>query len=236
MTMKLSRRMEALSALVPSGCQLADVGCDHGYLPIFLCQTGRINKALAMDIRKGPLARAEENIKKAGLTAQIKTRLSDGLKELRSGEANAVLLAGMGGHLIVGILSQSSLLEEIQALILQPQSDVALVRRWLRENNYCIVEEDMVLEDGKYYPMLRAERRQTPPSSSETEQLQDAFGPLLLRNKHPVLLDWIEKELAKTDRLLEQLSKAPAEKEGRKRRIEELAAQKQLLLSARAQF
>ncbi len=236
MTMKLSRRMEALSALVPSGCQLADVGCDHGYLPIFLCQTGRIPKALAMDIRKGPLARAEENIKKAGLTAQIKTRLSDGLKELRSGEANAALLAGMGGHLIVGILSQSSLLEEIQALILQPQSDVALVRRWLRENGYFIVEEDMVLEDGKYYPMLRAERRQTPPSSSETEQLQDAFGPLLLRNKHPVLLDWIEKELAKTDRLLEQLSKEPAEKEGRKRRIEELAAQKQLLLSARAQF
>ncbi len=236
MTMKLSRRMEALSALVPSGCQLADVGCDHGYLPIFLCQTGRINKALAMDIRKGPLARAEENIKKAGLTAQIKTRLSDGLKELRSGEANAVLLAGMGGHLIVGILSQSSLLEEIQALILQPQSDVALVRRWLRENGYFIVEEDMVLEDGKYYPMLRAERRQNQPSSSETEQLQDAFGPLLLRNKHPVLLDWIEKEFAKTDRLLEQVSNAPAEKEGRKRRIEELAAQKQLLLSARAQF
>ena len=103
--MQLSERMQRLAALVTAGNRLADVGTDHGYIPIALVQEGKIPSALAMDINQGPLARAEAHIRQAGLSTYIKTRLSDGLLELRKDEADTVLAAGMGGMLILRILN-----------------------------------------------------------------------------------------------------------------------------------
>ena len=83
--MKLSDRLEMIASFVEPGNRLADIGTDHGYVPIYLVQTGRVPSALAMDVRKGPLLRAEEHIREAGLSGRIQTRLSDGLKKLAPG-------------------------------------------------------------------------------------------------------------------------------------------------------
>lgn len=200
---RLSKRMEALARLVSAGARLADIGTDHGYIPIWLCRQGIIPSAIAMDINAGPLKTAEEHIRESGLTDRIETRLSDGLEKLNAKEADSVLIAGMGGGLIRRILRDGSgSLEGIRELILQPQSEIALTRRFLRENGWRITKEDMVLEDGKYYPMMKAVPRheKDPDEESRTEQaLADAFGPVLLAEKHPVLLDWLERERMVTD-------------------------------------
>ncbi len=154
---KLSKRMERLADMVTEGSRLADVGTDHGYVPIYLYEKKRISWAAAMDIHRGPLERAKAHIREAGLEAYIETRLGDGLSSLHPGEADTVLIAGMGGPLTVRILSKGrEKLEGVGELILQPQSEINRVRRWLLGNGFQIVREDMVLEDGKYYPMFRA--------------------------------------------------------------------------------
>ncbi len=150
--------MSALADMVTLGNRLADVGCDHGYIPIFLCQTGKIPSAIAMDINDGPLERAREHIEECGLSDCIQTRLSDGLEKLGGDEADTVLIAGMGGCLMCRII-KNRIPESVTELILQPQSDIASVRRCIREIGFCIVDEDMVEEDGKFYPMMRAVRQ-----------------------------------------------------------------------------
>ena len=156
--MQLSKRLRAVADLVPGGTVLADVGTDHAYIPIALVEEGKIPRALAMDINQGPLMRAEENIKAHGLEEKIEIRLSDGLEKMKKGEADAVLIAGMGGLLTVRILSGKREILDGTTLVLQPQSDLPSVRGWLAEEGYAITAEDLVLEDGKYYPMMRAQK------------------------------------------------------------------------------
>lgn len=156
--MQLSKRLRAVADLVPGGTVLADVGTDHAYIPIALVEEGKIPRALAMDINQGPLMRAEENIKAHGLEEKIEIRLSDGLEKMKKGEADAVLIAGMGGLLTVRILSGKREILDGVTLVLQPQSDLPSVRGWLAEEGYTITAEDLVLEDGKYYPMMRAQK------------------------------------------------------------------------------
>ena len=104
--MKLSKRMQRLASLVAGGNRLADVGTDHGYIPIALIEEGRIPGAIAMDVNQGPLLRAEAHIREFGLSTYIETRRSDGLAGLAPGEADTVLIAGMGGRLTVRILEE----------------------------------------------------------------------------------------------------------------------------------
>ena len=98
--MQLSLRLTAIAEMVTEGNRLVDVGCDHGYLPVYLVQNKKIPTAIAMDVRKGPLSRAEEHIAQYGLLDYIETRLSDGLEALKSGEGDTLVIAGMGGPLM----------------------------------------------------------------------------------------------------------------------------------------
>ena len=153
--------------MVTSARCLADVGTDHGYIPIYLVEEGIVSSAIAMDINKGPLQRASENIERHGLSGRIGTRLSDGLKALAPGEADCVVIAGMGGGLVKKILTEGrEALESVRELILQPQSELEEVRRFLWEQGYVTEAEEMVLEDGKYYPMMRL---RPPYAAGETE-------------------------------------------------------------------
>lgn len=153
--MILSKRLKAVTDLLPDGNVVADVGCDHGYISISLVESGRYKKAIAMDVRKGPLAIAKENIAKEGLSDRIETRLSDGLAGVNVNEADAAVIAGMGGQLLIGILNRSiDKVREMDYLVLQPQSDINLVREYLRKNNLQILKENMVKDEGKYYPMF----------------------------------------------------------------------------------
>lgn len=192
--MQLSKRLLAVASLAPAGHCLADVGTDHGYIPIYLIEQGKYERAIAMDVRKGPLKRAEENRNLHHLEKEIALRLSDGVLALKEGEVETVVIAGMGGGLVMKILKEGEkVLETVKTLILQPQSELSRVREFLYASSYRIEEEHMVLEDGKYYPMMRVVHGKAEPFS----ELEKKYGPLLLKEKNPCLqsfLDWEEKK------------------------------------------
>ena len=233
MAIHLSKRLTALANMVTDGNRLADIGTDHGYIPIYLCQTGKIPSALAMDIGKGPLQQAQTHIAEHGLSEQIKTRLSDGMSALQFGEADTILIAGMGGGLVMKILSEGAeKLTGKEELILQPQSEIALVREFLRVRNFQILNEDMILEDGKYYPMMKVRQQKAAEQTKILPQeVADAFGPVLLQKRHPVLKEWLERELRTTNSVIEQLSAQP-DHERIRNRMQQVNCKKTLILEA----
>ena len=133
-------RLRAIAGMVTKGNRLADVGCDHGYLSIWLVSEKTVPSAIAMDVRPGPLSRARENITRYGLEDYIETRLSDGLAKLEPGEGDTLVIAGMGGPLMERILKDGAKVREgFQELILQPQSDLPHFRHFLSEIGWEIV-------------------------------------------------------------------------------------------------
>ncbi len=234
MAIRLSKRLRTLADMVADGQRLADIGTDHGYIPIYLCQTGRIPSALAMDIGKGPLQQADTHIAQQGLSSRIETRLSDGMAALQKNEADTILIAGMGGGLVMKILTEGAdKLTGTETLILQPQSEIAQVRTFLRKQGFRITDEEMVLEDGKYYPMMKVNRQQAAVSSSDERQCQveDAFGPVLLQKRHTVLREWLERELHTADAVCAQLEAQP-ENERINTRKAQVQEKRQLILEA----
>ena len=202
--------MKAVAAMVTSGGVLADVGTDHGYIPIALIQRQKIKSAIAMDINKGPLARAQDNIASARLGDYIQTRLSDGVAALGEGEADSILIAGMGGELVIHILSVGEkVCKAASELILQPQSDIRKVREYLRLHHYKIVDEDMICEDGKYYPMMRVINVELDDAwmkmDEQTRVACDIYGPLLLRNGNPVLRRFLVRQHRQLTQILQTL-------------------------------
>jgi len=153
----LSGRLMMLADMVSPGNRLVDVGCDHGFLSIYLVRAGICPRALAMDVRKGPLAGAKEHIEESGLGDYIEARLSDGLAAYRPGEADTLVCAGMGGRLMEKILTEGmDKARQMRELILQPQSELREFRAFLRRAGFAVAEEDAVCEDGKYYFAMKA--------------------------------------------------------------------------------
>lgn len=205
----LSRRLQAVAALAEPGKTAADIGCDHGYVSIWLIRQGIFSKMIAMDVRPGPLEAAGKNVSLYRMEDAVELRLSDGLRMLETGEADSMICAGMGGALICRILENDpEKAEAMKQIILQPQSEVFLVRRFLRQHGYAIVKEDMVKEDGKYYPMFRAVRQEEQAKlTADRQDIYDAYGRLLLEERHPVLYEWLLHEQAVTCDILCGLQK-----------------------------
>lgn len=228
----LSERMKAITSLVTEGNTVCDVGCDHGYVSIYLVMYKQAPKAVAMDVRMGPLSLAKEHIAEYGLSEKIDTRCSDGLEKVEAGETQTCIIAGMGGVLMAKILKDGEeKAHSFQELILQPQSHIQEFRAFLREEGYTIIEEDMVLEEGKYYPMMkvvpkRAEQEKNTSfkqsKASEYLNLWDLYGQHLLEKQHPVLKSYLLKTQKANAELLEHLEAQASEKsEARRRDLEE---------------
>ncbi len=203
------------------GIVLADVGTDHAYLPIALCERNVVSRAVAADVNAGPLERAALHIKDAGLSHRIETRLSDGLAEVRPGEADVITICGMGGELVLAILARGiAVARKARLVVLAPQSKLYEVRRGLREAGFSILKEDLVEEDGKFYPILavaaKAEGRTTGDgedgrlhrmalaakdegeaegrTTGDLTELYDRYGYDLIENKNPILLSYLKQE------------------------------------------
>lgn len=203
--MELSHRLETLLSLVTPGETVADIGTDHGYIPIELVIRGICRRAIGTDVREGPLSHARRHVERQGLEGQVSLRLGDGLTPLAPGEADRIILAGMGGPLMMRILSEApETAQAAQELILSPQSEVGIFRKFLREHEYQIGEEAFVEEEGKYYPILRVYSSQTKELSS-TEC--DLYGdPNVLRPQDlPVRQVFLAKELATWTEVLQRL-------------------------------
>lgn len=209
--MELSKRLQAVADMVTPGMRLADIGTDHAYIPIYLTEQNVIPEAIAMDINKGPLERAEEHIREYGFENRIRTRLSDGLKKLETGEADAMIAAGMGGALVIKILEdRKEVAKSLKELILQPQSELGKVRAYLLENGYQIIAENMILEDGKYYPMMKVIPCEDDAQTYASEELE--YGKWLLHNANPVLKQFLERELQINEGIVKSLNTQQTER------------------------
>lgn len=201
--MKLSQRLETVASFVPKGSRVADIGTDHGYVPIWLVEQGIAEYAIAMDVRKGPLERAKEHIARHKLESLIETRLGDGLFALRPGEADTVVIAGMGGELMLQILRDGShVWDSVSRFILSPQSELEMFRRGLGAMGFAIEEEAMLREDGKYYTVMAAARG----TMHYGDGFRYRYGDCLIRKKSPVLKEYLERERQKLLRIQEGLA------------------------------
>lgn len=221
--MELSKRLFAVASLVTPGNKIADIGTDHAYIPIYLIEKNICVSAIAMDVNEGPIERAKDHIIEAGYENQIETRLSNGLEKLRPKEVESVIIAGMGGGLVLQILSaHPEVTCSLKECILQPQSEIAKVRAFLLNHGFEIIEEEMVLDEGKYYPMMKV----LPPTSMDVQtecpwnEIELRYGKLLLEQNHPVLHAFLEREL----RIYEDIFRSIENKTGEKiqQRKEEL--------------
>lgn len=257
----LSKRLQMLAEMVTPGNRLADVGCDHGFLAIYLVSKGICPGAIAMDVRQGPLAGAREHIKEYGLGDYIETRLSDGLAECAAGEADTLVCAGMGGRLMERILTDAEeKVRRMRELILQPQSELPGFRAFLRNAGFRITEENAVYEDGKYYFAMKvvygyasgnaidACNHHTDRTgegsrgcaiegcgvSESGRQLCDLFGGLLLAQRHPVLFQYLRQR----ENCIRQLeaSLLDADSEKAQIRLEEVRSELEQIKEAMSYF
>lgn len=205
----MSERLRALSEMVTPGRVVADVGCDHGFLAIYLVQQGISPRVIASDVRQGPLGAARAHVQEWRLSAYIETRLSDGLSGYLPGEAETLVCAGMGGRLMQRILTDSpDVVAGFRELILQPQSELWQFRLFLREQGFDLADENILCEDGKYYFLFRVDlghKAEGFDDKGKLGRLGDKYGALLLQRRHPVLQEYLEKQLKNCQAVREKL-------------------------------
>ena len=200
MKLELTPRLALLASWVPPGARLIDVGTDHGYLPAWLIQNGRIEEALASDLRPGPLSRAEDTARRCGVEGKMRLRLCPGLSAIRPEEGDTIAIAGMGGENIAMILSAAPWTADGQhTLLLQPQTKVELLRRWLSENGYACRDERLVWDKGKLYVVLQMTAGE--PFTPDEARL---YGGLHLEGD-PLYGDYLDAQLHRLRRRLDGL-------------------------------
>lgn len=213
MSVKLSDRLQAAYDMVSEGSLVADVGCDHAFLSIALVLSKKSPEVFACDVNEGPLEKAGQNIASAGLSEQIHTVLSDGLRALKP-PVDSVVICGMGGSLVIHILEQS--LEKVRAtgeLILSPQSDIGKVRMWLKNHSFSLIEERAVIDAGKYYCIIKAAPSEEPegwevPGISGDETLDRyvmEYGPYLIKTRDKVFEEYLKKKSRQIEEILKKL-------------------------------
>lgn len=211
--MVLSERLESILHMVPPSRCVADVCCDHAQVAVELVRRGRAERAIACDLRRGPLQRAAQYIREAGLGNAIETRQGDGLDTLAAGEAETVVLAGIGGDLMLRILTGR--LRDFGTFILSPQSMHGKLRHFLYDNGMEIQEERMIREGGKYYLILRTSHifldnigkncaDNTIGGVPTSAECGFTYGFQLLARRDAVLYDYLLREKRRFEAILRQ--------------------------------
>jgi tRNA (adenine22-N1)-methyltransferase len=209
--LKLSERLVTVASFLPKGANFADIGSDHAYLPCYVCKHDDTARAIAGEVRVGPLSSAKETVAKYALNHVIDVRLGDGLSVLQVNEVEQVVIAGMGGSLIRTILEEGKdKLGRVELIIAQPNVDEKNVRKWFMKNGYQILEEVILEENGHIYEIIVGKISEHPVSLTEKEIF---FGPLLLKKKHPLFYKKWQFEKDKFNRVLRQMSQAKTEEQ-----------------------
>ncbi|ASE24115.1 tRNA (adenine-N(1))-methyltransferase [Pseudomonas protegens] len=204
----LSMRLARVAAHVPAGARLADIGSDHGYLPVALLLRGSISAAVAGEVALTPFHAARRTVRDNSLEQQVSVRLADGLAAIEPGDAiSAISLCGMGGETIRDLLEAGKArLNGQERLILQPNGGEQPLRQWLMDNGYRILCEEVLRENRFDYEIIVAER--TGPVSYSPRELY--FGPLQLQARSPAFLAKWQRLLRLKQRTLENFSRAQA--------------------------
>ena len=212
MKLPISKRLLCCASMVQPGSRVADIGTDHGYLGIYLLQSGAARHVIACDLRKDPLENARRNAKLFGVDGEMEFRLSDGLEKILPDEVDTVVMAGMGGDLIQKILSQCPWRKrEGLQFILQPQSAGNVLRRWLCEDGFEIRREEPVQDGHFLYTVMDIRQGEPAPLTPGTEYA----SPALLASGSPLVGNYlarVENALQETVRGLTNAEKQRPER------------------------
>jgi len=219
---KLSNRLEAVANNIPQGARLADIGSDHAYLPCNVVKKGIVPMAIAGEVAEGPFQSALDQVNSEGLADQIYVRKGDGLEVIKSGEVDCITIAGMGGTLISNILDrEKTKLDGVTRLVLQPNVGSFAVRRWLIDNGWELLKEEILKEDGKIYEILVAEKGE-PLRAYQQVNLEEGilFGPFLMTEKSLIFTEKWNQEKKNWERIINQLDEAVQNEETSSKREE----------------
>ena len=206
--MILTNRLQLIYDIIPKCNTIADIGTDHGYIPIFCVLNGIAKNALAMDVNKGPLERAKINIEKYNVSDKVHTRLSNGLEGLACGEADVIVIAGMGGPLIAEILEKGkNVITDDTTLIIQPMIAPKELREYLYGSGFEITEEYVCREQDKFYNIFKVKKGEFEPTQ------RDLFiGRNLKQNSPEVFNEYVEYKIKVAQKILKGLKKSTADK------------------------
>lgn len=208
-TKLLSERLARIASYVLPGMRVADIGSDHAYLPAHLVQYNDVPFAIAGEVADGPFESALQRVDELKLHDKIEVRKGDGLDVLANREVDCVTIAGMGGPLIASILERGKArLENVQRLILQPNVGARTVRRWLMENDWKLIAEEIIEENEKIYEVLVGEKGTSDDLYREDKEAQLLLGPFLQKEKNAAFIKKWQAELVGWQSVLDQLSQA----------------------------
>ena len=200
---KLSKRLSVIASLVPENAVIADIGCDHALLDIYLSKKKIIKKSFAIDITKGALNQADKNIKLYN-AKNIETRLSDGFEKIDiKDNVDTVIMSGLGDAKIINILKEAEeKLNKVNNIIIQSNVGVSNIRVYLTCNGYYIDNEKLVKENNIIYTIISFKKGYKSYTKKEIE-----FGPVLLRNKDELFNELIINRINKNNYIINKLPK-----------------------------
>ncbi len=208
---RLDSRLSAVADLVREEKTVADIGTDHAYLLAYLLQQGKIESGIAADLRKGPLENARKTLLDCGELDRVCLVLSDGLDELKKGDCEDIVIAGMGGILIKEILERTPwVYDESIHIVAQPMTHAEVLRRFFLENGFKILKESSATDGKRYYCIISV---QYDGKKREAEEWYTYVGELL-KNRDEVSQTYIKKTVAALDKKLEAMKKADIENIG----------------------
>lgn len=198
--MELSLRLKTIVGLVDKCNCVADIGTDHGYVPIELIKNNTCIKAIASDINKGPVKKASINIVSEDLQEQIDCRLGSGLNTVKVGEAQGVIIAGMGGNLIRDIIEEGlEVFKKCEFAILQPVQNPEVLREYLYKKGYNIIDEELCIDENKFYEIIKIKY------DNKVEKVDSIFyevGKSLIDKKHPLVTQFIKFKISTYNKIL----------------------------------
>jgi tRNA (adenine22-N1)-methyltransferase len=203
----ITKRLKRLADLIPPGKIVVDIGTDHAYLAVYLIKHNLAKKVIAVEKNDGPLKVAENNIMKYGLEERIELRKGDGIRNISSNEFDVAVIAGLGGLTINSILNDSiDVANNLQYIVLQPMSDVNIVRSYLQSHGFKFIDEELVYEDGRYYEIILVSNEKT--NEYELDDMMLEIGPILFKKKHPLLKDYLEEKNYHYRKIIDNLNKS----------------------------
>ena len=220
--MELSKRLKRIAEHVDKCESVADIGTDHGYIPIYLVKEGICKKAIASDINKGPIEKAKVNVAFEGVSNKVKCLLGPGLNPLKVGEVNGVILAGMGGNLTRDILlADMDKVKKYDFIILQPAQNPEVLREFLYKNDYEIIDEDLIKDEGRFYELFKVKYNENSEKLVFEDGLYYEVSPLLREKNHPLFKEFIEEKINRCETILSFIKEDTEAAKKRKSDLEE---------------
>lgn len=208
---KLSKRLASIASNIDKEDKVVDIGCDHGYLSIYLKAVNGNKVVIATDINENALNMAKKNINKNSIL--IETRLGNGLDVIKHNEVDTIIISGMGGNTILNILKKNKL-KYIKKIVIQSNTDIPLIRKYINKLGYTIKNEQLIIDKNIYYIIITFTKGKHKYTKKELY-----FGPILLKENNDL---FNEKKAIELNKLEEILKKIPSKKITTKYKLKKL--------------